>query len=142
MKINQNLTIHRFASWDREPDSKTHLTVLRTGDAVTLAFSPTYLGAANVEMTLAEANEVSHKIAALFNSKGEVLKWDERKRPETDLVEEDSPLVVEVRITNQGEPYEEGVSLVVRQQNLTEVAYIDLACDAACRLSKVLSSQL
>jgi hypothetical protein len=65
MKSKQNLAIHRVVSGDRESESNAQLTVLRTDDSVTLAISPTYLGAAKVD---AEEND-EMKVRTIAESK-------------------------------------------------------------------------
>lgn len=138
MKIIQDLTITGFQSWDRESDYRTKLTVLRTPEAVTLAFAPPYGDAAAVGLTQAEASTLSSDIYGLYEANGRLssngFKSTHPCRPDAE-----SKLVIEVRTTTQGEPYEQGVLIEISRFDHTDFARIELASDTASALAKALA---
>lgn len=138
MNIIQDLTITGFQSWDREPDYRTKLTVLRTPESVTLAFASPYQDAAAVGLTLAEAATLSSDIYDLFEASGR-LSSNAFKRSHPCRPDAESKLVLEVRTTTQGEPYEQGVLIEIRRFDHTDFASIQLTANAASALAKALT---
>ena len=138
MKISHSLTTHFFTSWDRESDFRTKLVVLITGGAVTLAFTPAYMSPVSVEMTQAEANELSRDIFKLLENRVSRAHRNVPAQGETCRTDQVSQLVISVKTTTQGEPYEEGMILAFRQPDFTEVADIELSYDTARSLAKAL----
>lgn len=139
MKINQNLATHFFVSWNRESDFRTKLVVLHTSDAVTLAFTPAYNEPVSIEMDLTEAKELSNDIFKLLDARGPRLRRNVQTQGETCRTDALSQLVISVKTTTQGEPYEEGMLLEFRQQDYTDIADIELTYDAAGTLAKALN---
>jgi hypothetical protein len=138
MKINQNLAIHFFVSWDRESDSRTKLVVLHASDAVTLAFTSVYKDPISIELNLAEAKELSNDISKLLATRGPRTQYNVRTEGETFRTDDQSQLMIYVKTATQGEPYEEGMMLEFRRQDYTDVADFEMTYDVAGSLAKAL----
>ena len=141
MQIIQDLTVAGFQSWDRESDYRTKLTVIRSPEAVTLAFSHPYRDAATVSLALTEAYTLSSDICELYSDSGRLVRGGACKRTKACRPDEESKLVLEVGTTTQGEPYEEGVLIEIRRFDHTDFASIELNADVAFALAKVLAAK-
>jgi hypothetical protein len=141
MQIIQDLQITGFESWERDSYYRTKLTVLRTRDSVTLSFAAPHMDAATLGLDLLEAKTLSSDIQELFSETGRLLRWGECKQSSPCRTDDESKLVIEVRTTTQGEPYQEGVSLAIRRFDHSDVAHIELAPEHAFALAKVLGAE-
>jgi hypothetical protein len=124
VKVLSDLKVATFRSWEAASCSAT-LTAISTATGVLLVLGNEHKECNAVELTHAEAHDLSADLQKFLSPQGQLLRREARAGAETVRAIEGSDLIVATNINTAGDPYREAVSFEVRNSAYKEFLYFD-----------------